>query len=249
MKKIALILVAAIFFIACDKHEHIYFDGEQTGLAYTTNEINVILPVAADFTATANIDITTSSPNERTYDVTVDVLESDLPVQNYALGTITIPANSYNGTLEVVMNDTALLDLTYYTLKVDMALPSGTPITVAGGDTVIFNVIKKVICNDFQLDVVLDSWGSETSWDITDSTGTVVEAGGPYADGTPGALQSYNFTLADGCYTFTIYDAFGDGLSDGTNDGSWDLSCSVLGHASGSGSFGSFVAQDFCVND
>lgn len=249
MKKIALILVATIAFIACDKHEHIYFDGEQTGVSFTEKTVNAVLPPATSYTAIADVDITTTSSSARTYDVTVDTDGTDLPAANYTLGTLTIPANSNHGTLEVTMDDAGLTDLTYYTLKVDMIVPNGVSVTTTDGDTVTFSVIKKVICNDHVLDIVLDNWGSETTWEITDDLGAVVQSGGPYSDGAPGAIAPINFTLADGCYTFTIYDSFGDGLSDGTNTGSWDLNCSVLSRASGSGEFGSFVAQDFCVND
>ena len=66
-----------------------------------------------------------------------------------------------------------------------------------------------------KLTVRTDNNPQETTWKITDLlTGEVVLEGGPYD--TPN--KTYNHTLditGDGCYDFTIYDAGGDGLSNG----------------------------------
>ena len=55
-------------------------------------------------------------------------------------------------------------------------------------------------------------------------------------------------TLADGCYTFTIYDSYGDGQFDGTNNGSYSLDCSIINAANCGGNWGSSESTDFCVN-
>jgi hypothetical protein len=55
-------------------------------------------------------------------------------------------------------------------------------------------------------------------------------------------------TLADGCYTFTIYDSYGDGQFDGTNNGTYSLDCSIINAANGGGNWGSSESTDFCVN-
>lgn len=65
-----------------------------------------------------------------------------------------------------------------------------------------------------------DYWGSETRWQLKNSAGTVLYSGGPYTDvpnpnlSTPlPALITQNWTLNNNdCYTFTILDAFGDGM-------------------------------------
>lgn len=62
----------------------------------------------------------------------------------------------------------------------------------------------------------LDSYGTETTWSLKNSAGTVVESGGPYTDvtfPTLPALKTFNWTLnPNECYTFTINDSYGDGL-------------------------------------
>lgn len=66
-----------------------------------------------------------------------------------------------------------------------------------------------------------DFWASETSWDLKDSSGTIVYQSVPYTDvpnlstttplPTP-IVQTWNLTT--GCYTFTIRDIYGDGMYD-----------------------------------
>ena len=64
-----------------------------------------------------------------------------------------------------------------------------------------------------------DSYGSETSWDIKNGSNSIVASGGPYGDVTNGETLNIPVCLAPGCYTFTIYDNFGDGMSDGGSAG------------------------------
>ncbi|CAI8714522.1 M43 family zinc metalloprotease [Chryseobacterium sp. IT-36CA2] len=63
----------------------------------------------------------------------------------------------------------------------------------------------------------LDYYGTETSWTLKNSAGTTVYSGGGYADQTTPtlpALITQNWTLStDDCYTFTINDAYGDGIA------------------------------------
>lgn len=62
----------------------------------------------------------------------------------------------------------------------------------------------------------LDLYGSETTWTLKNSSGTVVQSGGPYAD-APGttlpAVTNSSFDVVNGqCYTFTINDLYQDGI-------------------------------------
>ena len=65
---------------------------------------------------------------------------------------------------------------------------------------------------NFTFNLQPDDYGSETTWTLTNSGGTTLYSGGPYTDGVT-TLITQNWTLpADGCYTFTINDVFGDGI-------------------------------------
>ena len=68
------------------------------------------------------------------------------------------------------------------------------------------------LCEQNDLNVLLSfgDWASECSWTITDASGTIVAAGSGYSDGDADA--SGKACLPDGAYTFTVADAYGDGI-------------------------------------
>lgn len=66
-----------------------------------------------------------------------------------------------------------------------------------------------------------DFYGSETTWTLQNSAGTTLYSGGPYADGVAignqiqslPALVTQTWNLTPDCYTFTINDSYGDGIT------------------------------------
>lgn len=74
-----------------------------------------------------------------------------------------------------------------------------------------------------------DLWGSETTWNLKDGSGTILHNGGPYKDvektTTLPDLITENWTLANNkCYTFTINDSQGDGICCGSSgNGYFDI--------------------------
>ena len=90
-----------------------------------------------------------------------------------------------------------------------------------------------------------DYFASETTWSLTGENGDFVMGGGPYDNDDQISVYSRSICLNDGCYAFTVFDAFGDGLNFGggyqvlNNNGDiW---------ASGSGNFGTSVTHLFCA--
>ena len=143
-------------------------------------------------------------------------------------------------------------------IVVSLATSSGLPIGIGGEgvssvDKTITIIDDNVPCNNYVLTVFTDAFPQETTWQITDSNGTIVYSGGDDY-GPPSSVESrlkeYNHPvpLEDGCYTFTIFDAYGDGLADGVVEGSWSLTCGALVASSGVGNFGASDSTDFCVN-
>lgn len=63
------------------------------------------------------------------------------------------------------------------------------------------------------LEITFDEYASETSWILEDSDGTILYSAdeGTYSDGQ--ASTSTTFCLTPGSYTFTVNDAYGDGLT------------------------------------
>ncbi len=262
MKNLKIIIVSLLLlgFLACDKDDaniNTVFDSEngQTGIGFaSTSQSRFIVPVEG-ITKTINIESTTTSDVARTFNVSVDESSTALPV-DYTIGTLSIPANSFIGTLDVTFNYDNLVDFQTNTLVLNLDLPEGV---VAIKPTTVFTFVKyfditTYVCDgsSYNLKIVTDDYGSETSWEITNDSGTIVQTGGPYSDGTAGQAVSIPLiNLSAGCYTFTIYDSFGDGLFDGNTTGTYDLTCAAeeaVSYASGSGNFGSSESTDFCVN-
>ena len=75
--------------------------------------------------------------------------------------------------------------------------------------------------------ITTDQYGSEVSWKIVNTSNKLVYAtGGPFPDVTPyvAATATHIDTVAlpvNGTYEFRITDSYGDGLTDGTNTGTY----------------------------
>ncbi len=103
-------------------------------------------------------------------------------------------------------------------------------------------------CYDGTIDftLVLDNYASETSWDLKNSSGTTLYSGSGYS--TNNATINETFNLADGNYTFTIYDSYGDGICCSYGNGSYTLMSGGSTVASG-GAFGSSESVSICVQN
>lgn len=103
-----------------------------------------------------------------------------------------------------------------------------------------------VTCTDVVITINLDNYPEETSWNITNSGGQVVASGGTYGSQPDGSTVQITECLDDGCYDFTIFDSYGDGICCGYGNGSYNVSVDGQTVASG-GSFGSSETTNFCI--
>lgn len=101
-------------------------------------------------------------------------------------------------------------------------------------------------CTDVVVSINLDNYPEETSWDITNSSGVVVASGGTYGSLPDGSNVTVTECLNDGCYDFTIFDSFGDGICCGFGSGDYTVSVGGAIVASG-GSFDSAETTNFCI--
>jgi hypothetical protein len=62
------------------------------------------------------------------------------------------------------------------------------------------------------LEFTTDNFPQESTWKLFDATNTVIASGGPFADQQTTYIESFCLD-PEACYTFTVYDAFGDGMS------------------------------------
>jgi len=93
------------------------------------------------------------------------------------------------------------------------ALPSRSPLPFVCGKS---NELK------FELDLRIDSKGSETSWKIVDimNGNNVIHNAGPYPDNQDGMHFNYKYCLEKGsCYKFNIADSAANGITNSGNNG------------------------------
>jgi len=105
-------------------------------------------------------------------------------------------------------------------------------------------------CRNVTIAVTLDNYGSETSWDIKNSDGVVFAQAGPFENFTREEVQTASVCLAPGCYDFTIYDQWGDGICCNYGNGKFLVSEEETGEVLVEGS--KFEQQDkttFCLSD
>ncbi len=93
------------------------------------------------------------------------------------------------------------------------------------------------------INLITDDFPGETTLEVTDENGDVVFSAGPLVD--PATLHTFNIPVCSfGCYTFTIFDAFGDGICCGFGMGSYV----VLFDGVVAGSGGEFGDSDSVAN-
>ena len=99
--------------------------------------------------------------------------------------------------------------------------------------------------NAVTVSITLDNYPEETSWQITNSNGSVVASGGTYGTQPDGSTVNIDLCLVDDCYDFTINDSYGDGICCNYGSGSYTVSSGGTVLASG-GSFQSSETTNFC---
>jgi lysyl endopeptidase len=104
------------------------------------------------------------------------------------------------------------------------------------------------------MDLTLDCYGSETSWELQNTSGTTIYAGNGYQDDEPG-MVSETWCLNYGCYSYVLMDSYGDGLSNNglcdTGDGNLLISQAgdtLSSISTAAADFGDQVTLDFCLS-
>ncbi|PCJ79979.1 MAG: hypothetical protein COA49_10180 [Bacteroidetes bacterium] len=91
---------------------------------------------------------------------------------------------------------------------------------------------------EMTINILTDNYPAETTWILTDLSGVTIGSGGPYS--SPATLESTTLCVGDGCYTFSIFDSFGDGICCAFGTGSYEL----LSNGSLLASGGQFLASE-----
>lgn len=212
-------------------------NGCQDTVTLTINNATVLT-----LTIDSSNNVTCFNDGDGAFTVTAD---NGFPPYEYSLDGITYQSSGVfsgldGGTYSVIARDqvgcnasttitiTEPALLTVAVDSVDAILCNGDStgsiyVTATGGTPGTVLVPGPMVPSDsvtFALNLTTDNFGSETTWQLVhDGTGNTVGSGGPYAGAT-----SYveNVTIASGeNYTFTIFDAFGDGICCSWGTGSY----------------------------
>ncbi|WP_456421528.1 hypothetical protein [Lutibacter sp.] len=237
MKKITFLLLISIslfVFNSCDEEIN------------ETKDINYISFESATFDFGVELDGTTAldikvystkiTNSDRTFNVNVLLDESSADPASYSVpASVIIPANSNVGLLNISISDINIGE-NGKNLVLEFATEEG----LFTGEKININIKQVCPLNEVFLDITFDSWPEETGWELLDSSGGVV-ASAQIGDYAGSSSFSTSFCLANGTYTFIIYDAYGDGTD--TYKLSYNGSVIVTG-----GAFGSSESTTFTVN-
>ncbi len=237
LKYILLLMLSLVLTTSCEDNE--YGTGEFNYVSFEASSIDVPLFVGTTESVTIKVFSSQETGSDRTIMVSASE-DSTLDPAAYSLPeSVTIPANSNVGELVVQISDVNFGAAA--SLIIDMVYQEGSYI----GESVALNIEK--IC-DFpaSIDFVFDGYASETTWDIKNSSNTILASGGSWSDGT--ATASVEVCLANGDYTLTVYDSYGDGLT-WPNLGSVSVSYKGTVVATMPGDFGAEGTLPFTIAD
>ncbi|MEM8906221.1 MAG: glycoside hydrolase family 9 protein [Bacteroidota bacterium] len=104
-------------------------------------------------------------------------------------------------------------------------------------------------CTDasITLNLNFDNFPEETNWELTDHSGVVLFAGGPYPEVADGSTLTEVFCLPAACYTFSIFDSYGDGICCDHGNGSYTLSDEANNILASGSAFGAQESTNFCL--
>lgn len=135
----------------------------------------------------------------------------------------------YGDRMTVVSNPFALRRLDAAdTVEISIGSVNGKPYGYEEQKTLRLPVAKTVVHTAepaVEVHVWQDMFGSETQWTLHDRDGALLASGGPYEDLPSIGVKEHTatVTLQEGCHTFKIADAKGDGIHNLFGDGHFSL--------------------------
>lgn len=167
-------------------------------------------------------------------------------------GGTTVSTGTYTGSLATygvaTVNCTPIAAFTGGALTVTVTT---TGDALATNNAVTANIATALIAVSqyATVNITTDAYGSETTWKIKNSTGTVVSQGGPWTDLTAaGQTVQTPVSVAlspSQCYTFEIYDAYGDGICCNYGNGAYSVTDAASNTLVSGATFGAMEASVF----
>lgn len=135
------------------------------------------------------------------------------------------------------------------TITASLDSPNGVPDESNGNNSATREVAKTLSYDTSLINLTLntDDYGNETTWEFVDENGNIIDQGGPYSDNI-----TINETFAvnpNMCYSFILYDSWGDGICCGYGLGDYQISTNNGTIIFSGGDFGSQETTNFSITD
>ncbi|MFM9984677.1 MAG: hypothetical protein ACKVOK_05550 [Flavobacteriales bacterium] len=149
------------------------------------------------------------------------------------------------GTVNLVIND---LPEGLLAIEIEFANPNGGVDELPGDNSSTATITILAAGGGITVVITTDGYPYETTWELMNDNNQVIASGGPYEIGD----TEYSVEVcaaANACYTFTIYDDYGDGICCFWGEGSYQvLDPDGVVMVSG-GEFGVSESSDFCLDE
>lgn len=240
MKKIyhlLLGLVLATFtFLSCENS----LDLEKFSyVTFESTTYNFGVDIGGSNTRGIKIYTTDVTNSNRTFTVNVVSAGTTADPASYVIPpSVTVPAGSNEGTIEVTVSDINVSS-SGETIELSFSDEAG----LFSSQNMILNVSQICTMNELKLEITFDDYPEETSWEMYDGGGALIASGGSYSGMTSFETK---WCLPDGNYQFVIYDAYADGICCNYGNGSYKLSSGATTIFEG-GSFGASQAVNFSL--
>ncbi|GJM35034.1 MAG: hypothetical protein DHS20C18_40350 [Saprospiraceae bacterium] len=178
-------------------------------------------------------------------------LKIDYQLNNGAVSTIDWTGNLASGETEAVEVTLTSVQNGSNTLLARTSMPNGEADEIPDNDEYSRPFQSILGGVDVTLQLNFDPYPPETSWQLEDENGNIIYTGGPYTNIEPFGSTTENWCLElEGCYTFTIFDTYGDGMSSMFGNGSYNITFEESTLASiTNANFGFEESNDFCISD
>jgi type IX secretion system substrate protein/CARDB protein len=192
----------------------------------TTREVGIVLSnIGAETITTANIDWSFNAGPIQTINWTGSL----------AMGA----SDTLYVTLEPLVNGTNNISAT-------SSIPNGIADEDMSNDNRVRDFNAVTDGGFVQLLILTDNYPGETTWQLEDENGDVLYTGGPYTSAQTEYIEQW--CLADACYTFKIFDSYGDGIQFGGIEGDYQITDEngIVLASLMIPNFGSVEENDFC---
>ena len=179
--------------------------------------------------------------------VSIVVINYTIDGQNPTAYTWT--GNLGSGESTTVSLSTIFVNDGLHVFNVSTESPNGNPDSNSNNDSNASNFSTFSNGQSITLALLTDNYGYETTWDIRDTSNVIQYTGG--GAGYPNdSLILERLCLSQGCYTFTIYDSYGDGICCAYGEGNYFLENLENNNIYVSGGFFESLEQtSFCLQE